>query len=843
MRYILKNPSAMPVTAERTLLDKDWSFKKTIDDDDSWKPVARVPTVAHLDLLDNGLISDPFLDMNELDAECVGETAWTYRTVFDSPSIGGAAVYLIFEGLDTFAQVSLNDKIILESDNMFLSHRVNITNYLQSKEPNTLIINFESALLKGRELQKQYPDHRWELFNGEASRLAVRKAQYHWGWDWGPFLMTAGPWRPVRLEVFSASINDMLIKYNISQDLKSIQGTIELEVEGSFDKADICISLKAGSVFTTSVARSRESRLVVPFHIDDPKLWFPAGYGPQSLYNVTATIALDGQQLDKRSKDTGFRRNELIQKHDSHGQSFFFRVNNIDIFCGGSCWIPADSFLPRITPAKYRDWLQLMVEGNQIMTRVWGGGIYEEDAFYDCCDELGILVWQDFMFACGNYPVGPSLIKSVHQEAIQNVQRLHHHPSIIIYAGNNEDYQVQESCGLDYDPEDADPDSWLKSNFPARYYYEHLLPEVVNNMSPAAIYWPGSPFSHGKYSADKTVGDMHQWNVWHGTQEKYQVFDTLGGRFNSEFGMEAFPNLSTIKQFITTESERFPQSQTMDFHNKADGHERRIATYVVENFRPLPDLESHLYLTQLCQSEAMTFAYRSWRRQWGDDRRCGGVLVWQMNDCWPTISWSIVDYFLLKKPAYYAIRRALKPIAAGVQRQHHDWSVVHAKPAKTSSFSAWAMSSEQEAVEVTVEVRFVSIKTGSDIRDKVVRNITLVPNGTTDVLEGQIDHTKDEPHVISVRILRDGHCISQDVDWPQPLKYLDFSNRGVKVERAPDGYFISVEKPIKGLVLEEVAGITLEDNCIDIVPGENVIIKARGNKELLTGVKYRYLGM
>lgn len=239
----------------------------------------------------------------------------------------------------------------------------------------------------------------------------------------------------------------------------------------------------------------------------------------------------------------------------------------------------------------------------------------------------------------------------------------------------------------------------------------------------------------------------------------------------------------------------------------------------------------------------MTFAYRSWRRQWGDDRRCGGVLVWQMNDCWPTISWSIVDYFLLKKPAYYAIRRALKPIAAGVQRQHHDWSVVHAKPAKTSSFSAWAMSSEQEAVEVTVEVRFVSIKTGSDIRNKVVKNITLVPNGTTDVLEGQIDHTKDEPHVISVRILRDGHCISQDVDWPQPLKYLDFSNRGVKVERAPDGYFISVEKPIKGLVLEEVAGITLEDNCIDIVPGENVIIKARGNKELLTGVKYRYLGM
>ena len=239
----------------------------------------------------------------------------------------------------------------------------------------------------------------------------------------------------------------------------------------------------------------------------------------------------------------------------------------------------------------------------------------------------------------------------------------------------------------------------------------------------------------------------------------------------------------------------------------------------------------------------MTFAYRSWRRQWGD-RRCGGVLVWQMNDCWPTISWSIVDYFLTKKPAYYAIRRALKPIAAGVQRQHHDWSVVHARPAKTSSFSAWVTSSEQEEVVVTVEIRFVSIKTGRDIRDTVVKNVPLLPNGTTDILEGQIDNINDEPCVISLRALKDDTVVSQDVDWPQPLKYLDFSNRGVKVERIPDGYLVSAKRPTKGLVIEEVAGVTLEDNCIDIVPGETVCIKASGNGQLPTGLRwYRYLGM
>ncbi|KAK2686096.1 hypothetical protein QWA68_015365 [Fusarium oxysporum] len=832
----------MPPIAQRTLLEKGWSFKKVTDGHDAWKPVARVPTVAHIDLIDNGIIPDPFLNMNELEVEWVGETAWTYRTTFDSPSANSRSVYLVFEGLDTFAQVKLNDVIILESDNMFLSHRVDVTNKLSNEGPNVLSIDFDSALLKAREIKEQYPDHRWELFNGEAGRLVVRKAQYHWGWDWGPVLNTAGPWKPVWLEVSSAHINDFLLKYTVSPDLEKIQGTVEVDIEGLYDTANVSINFQDDAVYTTTAAKSSDGRLVVPFAIDQPKLWYPAGYGHQPQYSVSVSIVKDSQKLDAKTKKTGFRRSELVQKGDSHGKSFFFRINNIDIFCGGSCWIPADNLLPRITSAKYRDWLKLMIEGNQIMTRVWGGGIYEDDAFYDCCDEMGILVWQDFMFGCGNYPVGPSLIKSIREEAVQNVGRLHHHPSIVIYAGNNEDYQVQEQAGLEYNPDDKDPSSWLKSSFPARYYYEYLLPEVVNEVSPGMIYWPGSPFSGGKDTADKTTGDLHQWNVWHGTQEKYQVFDRLGGRFNSEFGMEAFPALSTIKHCITEDCDRFPQSQMMDFHNKADGHERRIATYVVENFRPLPDLESHIYLTQVCQSEAMTFAYRSWRRQWGDDRRCGGVLVWQMNDCWPAISWSIVDYFLTKKPAYYSIRRALKPIAAGVQRQHHDWSVVHARPAKTSSFEVWVASSKQQEVTVAVEIRFISIKTGRDIRDKIVKaNTVLVPNGTTDILTGQIDNAKDEPHVISVNVLQSGVCVSQDVDWPQPLKYLDFSDRGVEIQVGPDGYQLTASKPTKGLVFEELPGVSLEDNCIDLMPGEVVTVKARGSVTLSGVPKYRYL--
>ncbi|KAM6536096.1 hypothetical protein FALCPG4_005616 [Fusarium falciforme] len=830
----------MLAAAKRTYLESGWSFKSGRDGDEEWKPVARVPTVVHIDLMDNGIISDPFLNMNEIDAEWVGETSWSYRTTFASPAKEGSSVYLLFDGLDTFATVKLNESVILESCNMFVSHRVDVTNLL--KKDNSLTIDFDSALLRGREIKEKMSDHQFVLFNGEAGRLAVRKAQYHWGWDWGPKLMTAGPWRPVRLEVSYAHIDDVFVKYELSDDLKTVEGSVDIEVDGGFDQACLSIRFEDNVVFSSEASSPSTGRASIPFNIKDPKPWYPAGYGNQHMYEVTVDIIKGGQVLDSWTKKTGFRRSELIQRDDSHGQSFFFRVNGIDIFCGGSCWIPADSLLPKITPDRYRQWLQLMIDGNQIMTRVWGGGIYEEDAFYDACDELGILVWQDFMFACGNYPVWPEFIDSIRHEAKQNVRRLRHHPSVVIYAGNNEDYQVQEASDLDYVWEDKDPQSWLKTNYPARYYYEHLLPEAVAEESQGVVYWPASPFSSGKPTNDKTVGDIHQWNVWHGTQEKYQTFHNLGGRFNSEFGMEAFPVLSTIQHFITDTAEYFQQSQTMDFHNKADGHERRLATYLVENFRPREDLESYVYLTQLCQSEALTYAYRGWRRQWGDDRRCGGVLVWQLNDCWPGISWAIVDYFLRKKPAFYAIARALEPLAVAVERDHHDWSVCHARPAKKSPFSVWTVNSQRE-VKGDVEVRFISVKTGNDIKDKILRkDVAITGNGTTEVLSGEVDNGKEEPHVIAVRLLVDGVCVSRSVDWPQPMKYLDLSERNVKVDVSDGQYVITAQRPTKGVVLEEVDGVTLSDNCVDIVPGDEVRIAISGSGSVTPSPKFKYLG-
>ena len=431
-------------------------------------------------------IPDPFLGFNELRAEWVADKAWVYKVQL--PDIGkpgdGIAHVLAFDGLDTFAAVKLNGDVILESDNMFIPHRVDITQRIKPREKNVLEIIFASARLEAIKIRERHPEHEWVGFNGDMSRLAVRKAQYHWGWDWGPILNTCGPWREVRLETYQSRIEDLRVDYKLDENLKSVQGTISATIEGSSGET-VVFTVQDGEkqVFKES-ADIRDGMAKVEFHVNNPKLWYPHGYGEQPLYKITARASADGVDLHQATRKTGFRKGELIQEPDKIGKTFFFRINGVDVFCGGSDWIPADSFTPRVTEERYRKWLEMMVDGYQIMIRIWGGGIWEEDIFYELCDELGVLVWQDFMFGCGNYPAYPEILRSIEAECVANVGRLRHHPSIVIYAGNNEDYQVQESFGLTYDYEDKNPQSWLKTNFPARYIYEKVrLPAILGKLA------------------------------------------------------------------------------------------------------------------------------------------------------------------------------------------------------------------------------------------------------------------------------------------------------------------------------------------------------------------------
>ncbi|KAK5005788.1 hypothetical protein LTR39_005837, partial [Cryomyces antarcticus] len=275
-----------------------------------------------------------------------------------------------------------------------------------------------------------------------------------------------------------------------------------------------------------------------------------------------------------------------------------------------------------------------------------------------------------------------------------------------------------------------------------------------------------------------------------------------------------------------------------------DGHERRIATYLVENFRTRTDLEAFIHLTQLTQAEALMFAYRGWRQQWGDDRKCGGALVWQLNDCWPVTSWAICDYYLRKKPAYYAMARVLAPLAIGVRRAHHDWSVVHARPAKSSDYELWVVSSKLEPVTATIELRYISIATGREIKDAVVKkDVHLTPNGTTDILTGVIDNTTSEPHVLAARLFVDDAVVARDMDWPQPLKYLSFEDRGLQVEFDGESELrVTAQRPVKGLVFGEREGVLLSDSGLDVAPGDEQVVRVTHLKKGDQPLSWRYLG-
>ncbi|KAK8070291.1 hypothetical protein PG994_006907 [Apiospora phragmitis] len=858
-----------------TPLRGGWTFKQgDRSSDEEWLEAGDPPTEVHRDLERSRKIPDYRQDLNELAVRWVGDETWTYRTSFHRPKElrqgqvdGGTKAVLSFEGLDTFASVFLNGKLILSSDNMFIQHRVDVTSELVSPDEeekegalNWLEIVFEPARLKGLELIQQHPEHRFIVHQTEISRGPVRKAQYHWGWDWGPIIMACGPTKPITLETYSCRLEDLHVVYELSDDLKSLKGTVQVQHEGA--KGELYVELvnnQTGKVeWSTTMALQQQDGTqtgagrpyAAPFELQDGvQLWWPRGYGSQSRYTIKATARPLGTHEDvvlhSISHTTGFRHVELVQEPDAHGQSFYFRINHVDVFVGGSCWIPLDNELSRHHPPttiepesesesslfSYRDWIRLAAEGNQTMVRVWGGGVYEPDVFYEAADARGVLVWQDFMFACANYPAqDPAYRASVGREARETVRRLRRHPSLVLWAGNNEDYQLVERYGLQYDPADDDkkddPEAWLRTDFPARYLYEHLLPHVVEAETGGGVpYHPSSPFGNGRSTVlkvDPTVGDVHQWNVWHGIMQPYQQLPELGGRFVSEFGMEAYPHLATLARCLTRAQDRYPGSMAMDFRNKAIGHGRRLASYLSENFRPRPDLDGFTHLTQVMQADAVGGAYKAWRRQWGrpGDRKCGGVLVWQLNDCWPTVSWAVVDYYGVPKPAYYAIKRAMQPVAVGVQRRFRDWTV---KPADGKlwqrdtghidmrslwdddvRFDVWVSSNGQQQKQdfdrARLTVKFVSVKTGQEVARSVVKVITMGLNGCAEIIQdGRVailpgkqqkrdddrvpyDPAQADPFVIHATLHVGTQVVSSDCSWPDPIKYLDFSaDRGVKV--------------------------------------------------------------
>ena len=655
--------TAAPLKKE---LNEGWKFRQARTD--IWHP-ATVPGVVHTDLIDNHIIEDPFFRLNERGVQWVDKEDWVYQTSFSltSDMMERQFVDLVFEGIDTYADVYLNEQLVLSADNMFRRWRVSAKEHLKEGE-NTLKVYFHSPVKVDVPKWDALPFH-YEASNDQSENgglfdkkisVFARKAGYHYGWDWGPRLVTSGIWRPVYLEAWDeARISDLYIR---QQEVNARNATLsgEVEVEAGMEEGAACIVLTdAGSnrVLTSlDVSLQRgTNRFSLPFTLRNPRLWWSNGLGEQHRYDFRVTLLRDGKEVDTCHKLTGIRSLKLIRKPDADGHTFYFELNGVPVFAKGANYIPQDNFLPRVTPAQYEKTLRDAVDVHMNMLRIWGGGIYENDLFYDLCDRYGILIWQDFMFACSVYPAEGALLENIRQEAIDNVRRLRNHACIALWCGNNECNDAWYGWGWEAAHKKENPaDAELIRRQQEELYF-HVLADVVKEHAPESFYWPSSPFAEPGRVSDDRNGDRHYWDVWHG-QKPISDYNRERSRFFSEYGFQSFPDMASVRHYAPRPEDWDIRSEVMMAHQRGGSFANQlIETYLLNEYRKPLDFERFLYMNQVLQGDAIKTAIEAHRR---DRPYCMGTLFWQHNDCWPVASWASRDYYGHWKAQHYFARKA-----------------------------------------------------------------------------------------------------------------------------------------------------------------------------------------
>jgi beta-mannosidase len=643
---------------ERVIAD-GWEFRRA--GDTLWLP-ATVPGTVHTDLLANGVIPDPFYGDNERRLQWIEREDWEYRTTFTvgADDLARAHHELVFDGLDTYATVLLNGEEILAAANMFRRWPVDVSGRLRPGG-NVLEVRFRSPLAVELPLVAAHP-YRLPIdndFGDPPTRVFTRKAAYQYGWDWGARFVTSGIWRPVRLRSLQgAAIEDVWVR---QRELSDERALLEVEVavvsDGAMRGAVTVRSTEATSGTDTEIVELRPGTQVVtvPFEIGDPERWWPRGMGPQRLYDVVVEVAAGGR-IDRARRRIGLRTLDVVTEPDSIGESFYVRVNGVPVFAKGANYIPIDHFTPRAGPAEYRALFEDATAANMNMLRVWGGGIYEEDRFYDLADEYGVLIWQDFMFAIGMFPGDSAFLDNVRREAEDNVRRLRNHPSLALWCGNNEIDEAWHNWGwprqYGYTPA-QEAEVW---GIYERIFHG-ILPGVVSALDPGRFYWPSSPSLGWGRAESLTRGDSHYWGIWHGG-EPFEVFRERLPRFMSEFGFQAYPDMATIDGFAPPSEQRL-DSPVMQGHQKGSRGNERIVEYMRPWYPEPKDFASFVYLSQLLQAEGMKIAFEAQRAAMP---RTMGTLYWQLNDTWPVVSWSSRDYVGRWKAMHYMVRDAFADI-------------------------------------------------------------------------------------------------------------------------------------------------------------------------------------
>ncbi len=808
---------------EQMNLGGAWRMREA--DSQTWHS-AHVPGSVYADLMADGTMPDPFWRENELDAFKRMKKDYVYQRAFTvtEAQLAHAHVELVCEGLDTLAHVSLNGREIAFADNMHITWVWDVKEQLHAGE-NALEIRFDSPILYCAKKAEEAPG--WESSDATPGFRHLRKAHCMFGWDWGPRLPDAGIWRPIFLRTWDTARLENALMLQAHHD-GVVDVTIRPEIAGeSAWSAEI--TAPDGEVIIIPETTAAEQVIT----IEHPQLWWPNGLGKQPLYRVTVRLATG----DTRVWRIGLRTMTVSREKDEWGEEFCHVVNGVKVFAMGADYIPEDNILARVTPERTRRLLEDCKAANFNAIRVWGGGYYPDDAFYDICDELGLLVWQDLMYACAFYDLTPDFERSIRVETHQNVARLRHHASLALICGNNEMEMFMAGANSAL----INHRTWeFVPTYPHHItdyvkMFEYILPAIVKETAPQTYWWPASPSSGGNFDApnDENRGDNHYWDVWHG-EKPFTEYRKFFFRYASEFGFQSFPCLKSVKQF-TLPDDRNIFSRVMERHQRNQAANGKILSYLSQTFRYPNSFDDLLYASQLMQAEAIRYGVEHWRRNRG---RCMGAIIWQLNDIWPVASWASIDYYGRWKALHYAAKRFFAPVMISAEEegelsQNPKINEYHPAPLEKS----FRLNVCNETLrDVTGEVVWALRTPDGAIVRQNQQTLTIPAMSAKWLDKVDCADASLTGHYVSFAFVVDDVALSEGTCIFCAPKHFEFVNPRLTVETRGDTLVVTSHAYAKQVWLEsEDADLLLDDNAFDMNPGTKVVRVVRGSAEKVRG--------
>lgn len=813
------------------VISAHWEFSEAGSNE--WLP-ASVPGTVHADLMAAGRIPDPYIGTNEDEVQWVEERDWVYRTAFEVEAdlLEKALVELEFKGLDTYADVYLNEQLILSADNMFVAEVVGVKQVLKEGR-NDLRIHFHSPVRRGMEKLQQLdyiiPAVNEQAPEGERSNVFTRKAPFHYGWDWGPRLVTSGVWRPVILRAADAAVLEDVYLHTRSagEEVAELEGHAEVQV---LEAGAYTLSLAYGEgqqVLKQELQlEAGVQQLPLNFDLQQPRLWWSKGLGEAYLYDFVFELHKEGKLVDRHHLPFGVRTLRLVQEPDSVGRSFHFELNGVPVFMKGANVIPSHTLTPSVSKADYERLLDNAVAANMNMVRVWGGAIYEEDYFYELCDQKGILVWQDFMFACALQPGDEAHLDNIRREAEYNVKRLRNHASIALWCGNNENLHGLLHWWNDMFSPEVEAFMWATYE---RIFLD-ILPNAVEKHHPGQAYWSTSPSAYGDAPADRKSGDEHDWTIWFGEQP-FSAYGENVPRFVSEYGLQSFPDMATIAAFAPEEQQEW-DSPLMRHRQRGrmpyvapgfDGNDM-IRRYMARYYQVPEQFEDFVYVSQLMHAKAYKSAIEAHRRSMPHTM---GSLYWQLNDSWPTISWSTVDYYGRWKASHYAVRKA-------------NAAVLLAPLVEDDRLQVFVVNDHLTGFEASLRGTLMGMNGTRMFADSM--QVQVGANTSTLVLDDRFGkfmtpEIQVRDVVALLELVRDGEVIADNIVYmaePRdlPLHPARLQSSWKTVDGAYELTLVS-GVVVKGVAIE-VPGkkVVLSDNYFDLLPGRPHTVVLRSEEAL-----------